>query len=57
MASLTSAELTNISNAALDWYINKGNVMSQTIQEKPLFAALDKAAKTFPGGKLNGVVS
>ena len=34
MAALTSAELTNISNAALDWYINKGNVMSQTIQEK-----------------------
>ena len=53
MAALTSAELTNISNAALDWYINKGNVMSQTIQEKPLFAAMDKAAKTFPGGKAN----
>ena len=51
MAALTSAEVSNIANAALDYYINKGNVMSQTIQDKPLFAAMDKAAKTFPGGK------
>lgn len=49
--ALSSAELTNISNAALDYYINRGNVMSQSIQDKPLFAAMDKAAKTFPGGK------
>ena len=51
--ALTANELTNISNAALDWYINKGNVMSQVIQDKPLFNAMDKAAKTFPGGKGN----
>jgi hypothetical protein len=51
--ALTANELTNISNAALDWYINKGNVMSQSIQDKPLFNAMDKAAKTFPGGKGN----
>lgn len=49
--ALSSAELTNISNAALDYYINRGNVMSQTIAEKPLFAAMDKSAKSFPGGK------
>ena len=49
--ALSAAELTNISNAALDWTINRGNVMSQAIQDKPLFAAMDKAAKTFPGGK------
>ena len=53
MASLSADELTNISRAALDWYIDKGNVMSQTIQEKPLLAAMDKAAKSFPGGKQN----
>jgi hypothetical protein len=49
--ALTSAELSNISSAALDYYINRGNVMSQSIQDKPLFAAMDKASKTFPGGK------
>jgi len=49
--ALTANELTNISNAALDWYIDRGNVMSQSIQDRPLFAAMDKAAKTFPGGK------
>ena len=48
---LTTAELNNISYAALDFYINRGDVMSQSIQDKPLFAAMDKAAKTFPGGK------
>ena len=43
--ALTAAELSNISNAALDFYVNRGNVMSQSIQDKPLFAAMDKAAK------------
>jgi hypothetical protein len=49
--ALSAGELTNISNAALDWTINRGNVMSQSIQDRPLFAAMDKASKTFPGGK------
>lgn len=49
--AFTAAELANIANAALDYYIDKGNVYSQTIQDKPLLAALDAKAKTFPGGK------
>lgn len=49
--ALSAAELVNISNAALDWYINKGDVMSQSIMDKPLFSAMDKSSKTFPGGK------
>lgn len=49
--SFTAAELANIANAALDYYIDKGNVYSQTIQDKPLLAALDAKSKTFPGGK------
>lgn len=43
-------ELENIANASLDFYI-KGQPLSQTIQDKPLLAAMKAAQKTFPGGK------
>ena len=49
--AFTAAELANIANAALDYYIDKGNVYAQTIQDKPLLASLDGKSKTFPGGK------
>ena len=52
MAS-SSAELANIANAALDYYIDKGKVYSNSLQDKPLLAAMDKGAKNFPGGKEN----
>tara|TARA_R100001463_G_scaffold19946_3_gene48865 strand:+ start:2331 stop:3386 length:1056 start_codon:yes stop_codon:yes gene_type:complete len=47
------AELDMISRAALDYFIDRGTVYSQTLQDKPLLAAMDKKAKTFPGGKGN----
>lgn len=49
--AFTAAELSNIANAALDYYIDKGTVYSNTIQDKPLLAALDAKSKNFPGGK------
>ncbi len=49
--AFTAGELENIANAALDYYIDKGTVFSSTVQDKPLLAALDPKAKTFPGGK------
>ncbi|MGB0467551.1 MAG: phage major capsid protein [Pontibacterium sp.] len=49
--AFTQAELDNIANAALDYYIDKGNVYSQSLADKPLLQAMDSAAKTFPGGK------
>lgn len=49
--AFSQAEIDNIANAALDYYISKGNVFSSTIQDKPLLAAMDGKAKTFPGGK------
>ena len=49
--AFSSAELANIANAALDYYIDKGNVYSQSLQDKPLLKAVDAGAKTFPGGK------
>lgn len=53
MAALTTAQLANVANAALDYYIDRGTIYSQSIQDKPLLAAMDKSAKTFPGGKGN----
>ena len=49
--AFTTAELDNIANAALDYYIDKGNVYAQSLQDKPLLQAMDSGAKTFPGGK------
>ena len=49
--AFSSAELANIANASLDYYINKGNVYAQSLQDKPLLKAMDSGAKTFPGGK------
>lgn len=50
--AFTTAELNNISASALDFYL-KGEAFAQSIQEKPLLAALTKKQKTFPGGKGN----
>jgi hypothetical protein len=51
MAALTSDQLANVANASLDFFLNKGDVLSQTIQDKPLFSAMDKGSKSYPGGK------
>jgi hypothetical protein len=50
--AFTTAELENIANAALEYYI-KGPAISQTIQDKPLLNAMMGKQKTFPGGKEN----
>lgn len=49
--AFSSAELANIANAALDYYIDRPNVYSQTLQDKPLLQKMDSKAKSFPGGK------
>ena len=46
----TAQELTNIANAALDFYI-KGPAMAQSIQKRPTLDAFKAKQKTFPGGK------
>lgn len=48
--AFTAAELQNIANAALDFYI-KGPAMAQSIQKRPAYDAFRRAQKTFPGGK------
>lgn len=51
MADFTVAEIENIANSALDFYMDKRKVTPQTLQDKPLLKALRGAQKTFPGGK------
>jgi hypothetical protein len=46
----SAAELSNVSNAVLDYHI-RGKVESQILQSRPLYDALQKSKKTFPGGK------
>ena len=48
----TAAQIQNIANAALDFYI-EGGALDQSVQDKPLLNALMKRTKTFPGGKEN----
>lgn len=48
---LTAAQLTDINNATYETFLNKGKVISQNIQNKPLVSALDGAAGSFPGGR------
>ena len=42
--AFSSAELANIANAALDYYIDRGTVYANSLQDKPLLAAMDKSA-------------
>ena len=52
--AFSASEISSISNAALDFYMDKGTIFQQTIQNKPLLAKFEgNTAKTFPGGKGN----
>lgn len=46
----TAQELDNIASAALDYYI-KGPAVANAIQARPLYDAMKRGQKTFPGGK------
>jgi hypothetical protein len=47
----TAQELANINNSALDFYLEKGKLTAQNIQDKPMIAAFDASAGSFSGGK------
>lgn len=49
--AFTLQELENISNATIDFHMDKGKIYSQTIQNKPLLKAFEGKNRTFPGGK------
>lgn len=48
---LTAAQLTDINNATYETFLNKGSVLAQNIQAKPLLSVLDGAAGSFAGGR------
>lgn len=49
--AFTAEELTNINNAALEHWIDKGKVWKQNVANKPMLKAFNDAAGSFPGGK------
>jgi len=49
--AFSAGELANIANAVLDYYIDRGQVYANSLQDKPTLQAMDAAAKEFPGGK------
>lgn len=53
MGEFTVRELEFAANSALEFYMNKGSVADQAIQNKPLLKKLRSNAKSFPGGKDN----
>lgn len=48
--AFTAGELDNIANAALDFHL-RGPALAQTLQDRPLYDAMRRSQKTFPGGK------
>jgi len=50
---MTQQQLENVANAALDYHMSRGEIFSQTIQDKPLLREMTSRKKTFPGGKGN----
>ena len=53
--AFSSAELANIANAALDYYIDKGSVYSQSLQDKPLLKAMDSGS--YPAWLVNETIT
>lgn len=51
--AFTADELSNIKNAALENYIDKGKVWVQNVTNKPMLAAFNSSAGKFSGGREN----
>jgi len=49
--AFTAGEITNIGNAALDFYLDKGEQWRQTIQSRPAYDKFVARKKYFSGGK------
>jgi hypothetical protein len=49
--AFTAGEVTNIANAALDFYLDRGDIWRQTLQNRPLMDKIVAKKKYFPGGK------
>lgn len=49
----TVDQINNAANAAIDFHYKKGNVLTQSVQDKPLLKWMTASQKTFPGGAGN----
>lgn len=47
----SAQELANIFSSSIDFYMDRGKVFKQNVQEKPMLQAFEESASTFPGGK------
>jgi len=50
LADFTAAELENLTNSVIDFYM-KGPAKAQSLQNRPFLAKLKETQSTFPGGK------
>ena len=51
--AFTVQELENAANAAIDFHFKRGDILSQSLQDKPLLDRLRSKTRTFQGGKEN----
>lgn len=51
--AFSASEIQDINNMSLETYLNKGTIFKQDIQNKPMLAAFEQRAGSFPGGKEN----
>jgi hypothetical protein len=49
----SAQELSNIFSSTLDFYMDKGKVFKQNVEDKPMLKEFEASAGTFPGGKGN----
>ena len=49
--AFTAGEVTNIANAQLDYYLDKGDIWRQTLQKRPAMDKFVSRKKYFSGGK------
>lgn len=47
----TAQEIENAANAVIEYHYKTPQVLSQTLQDKPLLAKMRSSTKTFPGGR------
>lgn len=50
--AFTAEEIANINNSALEFFIDKGKVLAQNIQDKPMLKTFQSRAGKFAGGNM-----
>lgn len=48
--AFTADEISNINNTTLKYYLDRGTLFKQNVQDKPMLDAFNRSAGSFPGG-------